>query len=80
MLKNENKSDEMVDILTHLHQYVPIHSSTHACTLSTNETVEEERAALHPILVGGDQLTVARMRGAIKAKANSQTTERGYLA
>lgn len=59
--------------MTHLHQYVPTLSSSHECILNTGETAQEERAAIHPILVGGDQLTVARARVAIKAKANSQT-------
>ena len=72
-MKNENKTDEMVDIMTHLHQYVPTLSSSHDRIISTGETVKEERAAIHSILIGGDQLTVARTRGAIKAKVNSQT-------
>lgn len=73
VLKNENKRDEMVEIMSHLHQYVPAISSTQEVTISTGETVQKERTVLHPILVGGDQLTVARARAAIKAKVNSQT-------
>ena len=65
-------TDEMVDIMTHLHQYVPTLSSSHDCII-TGETVKEERAAIHSIIIGGDQFTVARTRGAIKAKVNSQT-------
>ena len=72
-LKDENKGNEMVDIMSHLHQYVPAISSTQEVTISTGETVLEERTVLHPILVGGDQLTVARARAAIKCKVNSQT-------
>ena len=52
-LRDENKGNEMVDIMSH-------------------ETVLEERTVLHPILVGGDQLTVVRARAAIKGKVNSQ--------
>jgi len=76
ILKNENKTEEMVDIMSHLHKYVPTLSSTHECTITTGEKVQEERAVIHPILVGGDQLTVARARSAIKAKVNSQTASK----
>ncbi len=73
LLKDENKRDEMVDTMSHIHQYVPAVTSTEEITTSTGETVQEENTVLHPILVGGDQLTVARARAAIKAKVNSQT-------
>lgn len=73
ILKNENKSGEMVDIMTHLHQYVPTVSTSHEHTISSGMTVEEKSATFHPILVGGDQLTVARARSAIKSKMNGHT-------
>lgn len=63
----------MVDILTHLHQYVPTVNYSQKKTISTGETALEERATFHKILVGGDQLTVARARTAIKVKVNSET-------
>jgi len=63
----------MVDIMSHLHQYVPVVTSTQEIMTSTGETVQKENSVLHPILVGGDQLTVARARAAIKAKVNSET-------
>lgn len=75
VLKNEDKGDEMVDIMSHLHQYVSTLSSIREHTVSsTGETVQKESATFHPIHVGGDQLTVARARGAIKAKVNSHTS------
>ena len=33
----------------------------------------KEESVLHPVLFGGDQLTVARGRAAIKGKVNSQS-------
>ena len=55
-MKNENKMDDMVDILTHMHQYVPLHIKL--------ET-------LHHILIGGDQLTAERIKGAQSLRKNS---------
>lgn len=63
--------------MSHLHQYVLTLSSIHEHTVSsTGETVQKESATFHPILVGGDQLTVARSRGAIKAKVNIHTSSK----
>ena len=63
----------MVEIMTELQQYVPMISSTHEVPIATGETVLEERAAIHQVLVGGDQLTAARARAAIKSKENGPT-------
>ncbi|KAL5475266.1 hypothetical protein EMCRGX_G027343 [Ephydatia muelleri] len=66
LLKNENVIDDMVHILDALHKYVP--------TTTSNKTVQicEESEAIRAldidihhfrhILLGGDQLTVARIR------------------
>ena len=40
---------------------------------SNGETETIEKAKVHSILLGGDQLTAARARHSIKAKINSQT-------
>ncbi len=62
----------MVDIMTHLHQYVPAVEYTNSVFIpSTGETVQVQHAAFHRVLFGGDQLTVARGRGAQKARVNS---------
>ena len=37
---------------------------------NTDNTVAVTKASVHPILIGGDQLTAARARGALRAKAN----------
>ena len=53
--KNENKSGEMVDILSYLHQYVPMQSETKVVNVPEIEDREFEN--LDHILIGGDQLT-----------------------
>lgn len=63
----------MLDILTHLHQYVPAVSNTCEQLISTGVKVATEKTAFYRILVGGDQLTAARARSALKLKLNSQT-------
>ncbi len=73
VLKNENKIDEMAEVMTHLHQYVPTTTTSEERTISTGEITMEEKARVHPILLGGDQLTAARARGAKKSKHNAQT-------
>lgn len=69
---NENKTDEMVDIMEHVHDhYIPFHEYTEEETLSsTGEIVSVVKAKHHQILFGGDQLTAARMRSAQKARMN----------
>ena len=63
----------MTEILTQLHQYIPQSTYFEEKEIS-NGTVEKiEKANMHQILLGGDQLTAARSRSAIKAKGNSQT-------
>lgn len=63
----------MVDILTHTHQYVPSMSYKEMKNISTGENVVIEKERMHPILVGGDQMTAARTRSAKKAKVNAET-------
>lgn len=74
--KNENKGDEMADILSHLHQYVP--SVPFQCQVqhASGEVFTEHRSSMHRIIVGGDQLTAARIRGAQKAKSNAASPEK----
>ena len=49
-------------------------SLQHEIPITTGETVLEERTAIHPVLIGGDQLTAARARAAIRSKENGPTT------
>ena len=76
LLKNETCNSDMVDIISHFHQYVPlIESSKHINVDGVGETVEVPQGSLYKLLFGGDQLqlTVARARGAMKSRINSPT-------
>ena len=64
MLKSESKYEDMVDIMTNLHQYVPTKTSVSKSTVpGSDEEVEIVEDTFHTILFGGDQMTAARARG-----------------
>lgn len=62
----------MVDIMSHIHQYVPSVSSVHK-EVVMDEEVEIVKEQMHQVLMGGDQMTAARARSAILAKANAES-------
>ena len=64
----------MIDILTHLHQYVQQVPYTVEKTMSTGEIVHTNEAQMHKILVGGDQMTAARTRAALSSRSNGETS------
>lgn len=69
----------MVSILSQLHQYVPTRSERQTITVPSTGDIEEVQAdSLHRLLVGGDQLTSERIRGAQSLRKNS-TTSTGRL-
>ena len=70
-LKNENIIEEMVDIMSETQKYVPTLSKILDIDVSRGATVTAKVAHFHNILFGGDQLTVARARGAQHARVNS---------
>ena len=72
LLRDENKLEEMVDVLVNLQQYVPltIHSKEVEVP-STEETMSMQEAHIHQILFGGDFLTAKRARGAQRIRSNS---------
>ena len=71
-MKNENKMDDMVDILTHMHQYVPLHAVEKTVEVSGTDYSEHIKLeTLHHILIGGDQLTAERVKGARSLRKNS---------
>lgn len=73
-MKNENKVDEMVDILSVLHQYVPMKECTAAVDIPEMEDATEVKVqSMHTLLLGGDQLTAERARGACRVRQNSQS-------
>ena len=54
----------MVQSMSIPHQYVPKVEFTEDCYISDNdETVQVPGAFIHPIHIGGDQLTAARGKG-----------------
>ena len=65
-MKNENKLDEMVDILDELHKYVPSLRTMQRFEYSGDgeaEVAEIDVDHFCHIPFGGDQLTVARIQG-----------------
>ena len=79
-MKDENKLNEMVDILDELHKYVPMVKTTEvyetAGPRGCMETAEIKMCHIHHILFGGDQLTVARVRGSQDSHYNSNNGRR----
>ncbi len=63
----------MVDAMRLLHEYVPTLTTKETMEIPDEEVFEVEVDHFHHILFGGDQLTVARGRGAQQIRANSET-------
>lgn len=63
----------MVEIITHLHQYVPVSNYEERRSIpGCDEDVIVHKAKVHPIVFGGDQLTKVRAVSAIKIKSNGE--------
>lgn len=67
--KAETSTTDMIEIVKEMHKYVPRvrEDITVECEGEIMKTYEVN---VHPILFGGDQLTVARARGAACVKTN----------
>ena len=63
LLHNENKLDEMGKIMTHYMTLVPATSVEGHFTLPSGDLMNFDDTRFHQVLFGGDQLTVARIRG-----------------
>ena len=74
-LHNENKVDEMCKILERHHLYVPTITSKKKIVLPHGESIEVPHTDMWDILLGGDQLTVARARTAVSVRASHDTTK-----
>ena len=61
-LLNENKLDEMCEIMDRLQEYVPKASYLTTTTLPSGETYTYKKSDMYEIILGGDQLTCARAR------------------
>ena len=64
--KNEANLKEMAQILDSLNKYVPVHCNSDSTT---------ENGVLVPRVIFGDQLTVARIRGAAVLRSYHTTVE-----
>ena len=68
---NENKGDDMIEILKHLHQYIPQEEIEKEIYIPHMNIYRKKPVVYqHKLLLGGDQLTVARVRGAQTAMSN----------
>ncbi len=67
----------MVSILESLHQYVPTHHQEKKVDISSEQQVTLQVDEFHHILLGGDQLTVARVGGAQRIRENSESASAG---
>ena len=63
----------MIEIMTDLHQYVPIQGTT-ASSTSTDNTEQLPKEKVHALLFGGGQLTAARAHGYQDLRINSDNT------
>ena len=71
-MKDENKLEEMVDILQELQKFVPSKSETKDVQVpDTNEVRSLSEIAFHRLLFGGDQLTAKRARDGVRIQNNS---------
>ena len=74
LLLNENKNEEMIQILQNLHKYVPAIERDQEIFIPSQEmSIMRSNTMQHKLIFGGDQLTVARVRGAQVAMCNGST-------
>ncbi len=74
---NENKGDDMIKILQHLQRYIPVKETEEDVYIpSEQKSIRRPVVLQHKILLGGDQLTVARTRGAQMAMCNAKTADK----
>jgi len=81
-LHNEIKLNEIVKILLALNKYVPSENAEVSMEVNGTCYVEEE-ARVWPCLIFGDQLTSARVRGAVALRCFHKTSLarlEGYVA
>ena len=72
IFKSENNSDEMIDFMKQLQQYSPVIETMKLRYIPSMDKTREVTSGIgKPVLFGGDQLTVARARGAQKAKVHA---------
>ena len=72
--KNENVVDQMCTIMDQLQTYAPAVQSTKQLSLLEDGVVELDDVDFHRLLIGGDQLTVARCRGSAAVRSDHSTS------
>ena len=72
LLKNENKLDDMVEIMDELHKYIPSIKTVQHLDDGDDEVEIIEIDHFSPIVLGGDQLTTARAVGSQRIRKSSQ--------
>ena len=78
--KDENKTEDMVEIMAELQQYVPmVEVLKDVYVPNIDKTVQVVETLSHPIEFAGDQKMAARGRGAQKAKTHKSSLS-GRLA
>lgn len=75
---NENRIDEMSKIMDHVHTYVPSITHCNDLVLPNEDIFEDNRDRFHRILLGGDQLTVARARGSIAVRKDHDSSKQRF--
>ena len=66
------KYDDMIEIMEHLHNYVPTKTETVTIDLPiTGDNVHMTKTSFHTVVFGGDQLTAKRARGSQMIRSNS---------
>lgn len=61
---------QLLQILKNFHELVPTHNKTGHLSLANGSTLEFDDTTFFRIFLGGDQLTVARVRGAQAMRAS----------
>lgn len=64
----------MTKILESLQCYVPSRTTSGVLQLDSGETIDYTNNVFHKIILGGDQLTCARVRSAQAIRANQETS------
>ena len=78
--KDENKTDNMIDIMELTQQYVPLIEKTKDVSMDCmNTTVQVNTALGHAVLFAGDQKTASQARSAQKARINALTPSKRLI-
>ncbi|KAL5488698.1 hypothetical protein EMCRGX_G017679 [Ephydatia muelleri] len=83
MLKNENVLGDMINILDGLHQYIPTTTTSQTLDVCAEgghtRAVEVKLHNFSYIPLGGDQLTIARIRGILSNSDNGEERLEGFV-